>query len=445
MTHALIVEDDADAAEMMAALIATEDFTVATAEHAARRAPPDRAAAARHRAARPAAARRQRHGAVRRRQDLIAQRRGRADHRPRQPRDLDPGAAPGRRRLPRSSRSTSSSCRASCRASTQAVGAEGRAADAARTTARRAAASATCGAARRRCSASTSRSSRVAGTAVTVFITGESGTGKELVARTVHDLSRRRKQPFLAVNCGAISPQPDRERALRPREGQLHRRRAPAPGLLRARQRRHAVPRRDHRDAARAAGQAAARARDRHLHARRLDPGRSETDVRVIAATNRDPSEAVAAGKLREDLLYRLNVFPIELPPLRERAEDIAAARRALPRARSASARAQRKRFAPARARAPVALPLAGQRARAAQRRAARLRHGRRRRSSPTSGCRATPRRRRRAGRHGAASALDPIARRHLAGRGRAPADPRHAGALRPPQGDAPPPCSASA
>ena len=65
--------------------------------------------------------------------------------------------------------------------------------------------------------------------------------------------------------------QPDRERDLRPREGQLHRRRAPAPGLLRARARRHAVPRRDHRDAAGAAGQAAARAGDRHLHARGLD------------------------------------------------------------------------------------------------------------------------------------------------------------------------------
>ncbi|WP_181955762.1 sigma-54-dependent transcriptional regulator, partial [Raoultella terrigena] len=48
---------------------------------------------------------------------------------------------------------------------------------------------------------------RVAGTSVTVFVTGDSGTGKELVARTVHDLSRRRSQPFLAINCGAISPQ----------------------------------------------------------------------------------------------------------------------------------------------------------------------------------------------------------------------------------------------
>ena len=74
--------------------------------------------------------------------------------------------------------------------------------------------------------------------------------------------------------------QPDRERDLRPREGQLHRRRSPAPGLLRARPRRHAVPRRDHRDAARAAGQAAARARDGHVHARRLDRGAGDRRAR---------------------------------------------------------------------------------------------------------------------------------------------------------------------
>ncbi len=67
--------------------------------------------------------------------------------------------------------------------------------------------------------------------------------------------------------------QPDRKRAVRPREGQLHRGRTSAPGFLRARARRHAVPRRDHRDAAGPAGQAAAGAGDRRLHARRLDPG----------------------------------------------------------------------------------------------------------------------------------------------------------------------------
>ena len=116
---------------------------------------------------------------------------------------------------------------------------------------------------------------RVAPTAATVLLIGESGTGKELAAQTIHDLSRRKKSPFLPLNCGAVSPTPDRERAVRPREGQLHRRRPPAQGLLRARARRHAVPRRDHRDAAGAAGQAAARARDRQLHARRRRPRRS--------------------------------------------------------------------------------------------------------------------------------------------------------------------------
>ncbi len=105
---------------------------------------------------------------------------------------------------------------------------------------------------------------RVAPTGATVLVTGESGTGKELVAETVHMLSRRHNKPFLAVNCGAISPHLHRERALRPREGQLHRGAAPAPGLLRARARRHALPRRSHRDAARAAGQAPARARVAH-------------------------------------------------------------------------------------------------------------------------------------------------------------------------------------
>ncbi len=113
--------------------------------------------------------------------------------------------------------------------------------------------------------------SRVAGTAVTVLIEGESGTGKELVAQ-LDPRAEPSSQPTVPRNqLRRDVAAPDRKRDLRPRERQLHRRRSPAPGLLRARAWRHAVPRRDHRDAAGAAGQAAARARNRHLHARRID------------------------------------------------------------------------------------------------------------------------------------------------------------------------------
>ncbi len=116
---------------------------------------------------------------------------------------------------------------------------------------------------------------RVAPTDASVMITGESGTGKELVAQTIHQLSQRRKNLLLPLNCGAVSPRPDRERAVRPRARQLHRRRSHAQGVLRAGERRHAVPRRDHRDAARPAGEAPAGARDRSPHARGREPNRS--------------------------------------------------------------------------------------------------------------------------------------------------------------------------
>ena len=68
---------------------------------------------------------------------------------------------------------------------------------------------------------------RIAPSSASVLIAGESGTGKDVVAKTIHELSRRRHGPFLPVNCGAISPTADRERALRPRARQLHRRRSP--------------------------------------------------------------------------------------------------------------------------------------------------------------------------------------------------------------------------
>jgi DNA-binding NtrC family response regulator len=162
----------------------------------------------------------------------------------------------------------------------------------------------------------------VAGRDVSVMITGESGTGKELVARSIHRLSQRESKPFVAINAAAIpeslmeSELFGHERgaftgAVATRQGCFEQANAGTllideiaemplalqPKLLRVLQ--------DGR-------------------VRRLGGNfEFEFDVRVIAATNRDPLKAIEEGKLRDDLYYRLNVVPIALPPLRERAEDI--------------------------------------------------------------------------------------------------------------------------
>lgn len=165
--------------------------------------------------------------------------------------------------------------------------------------------------------------SRVAGTGVTVFITGESGTGKEVVAQTIHDLSRRRKMPFLGVNCGAISPHLIESEIFGHEKGSFT-----------------GAERQHHGFFERAVGgtlfldEITEMPLDLQVKLLRvLETGRfmrvgatqsQETDVRIVAATNRGPMEAVAQGRLREDLMYRLNVFPIELPPLRERLSDVA-------------------------------------------------------------------------------------------------------------------------
>jgi two-component system response regulator AtoC len=163
---------------------------------------------------------------------------------------------------------------------------------------------------------------RVAATNVSVFITGESGTGKEVVARTVHDLSRRRSQPFLGVNCGAISPH------LMESEIFGHEK-----GSFTGADRQHlGFFERAHGGTLFLDEITEMPAELQVKLLRVLETGTfmrvgstqsQETDVRVIAATNRVPEQAVSQGKLREDLLYRLNVFPIHLPPLSDRREDI--------------------------------------------------------------------------------------------------------------------------
>jgi len=163
---------------------------------------------------------------------------------------------------------------------------------------------------------------QVAASSASVLITGESGTGKELVARTIHDLSPRREAEFIAINCSAI-PETLMESELFGHEkgaftGASARRRgcfelahhgtllldeiAEMPALLQAKLLRVLEER----------------------TVRRLGGSQEiAVDVRVLAATNREPHQAVRAGAFREDLLYRLNVITIELPPLRQRKEDL--------------------------------------------------------------------------------------------------------------------------
>jgi two-component system, NtrC family, response regulator AtoC len=163
---------------------------------------------------------------------------------------------------------------------------------------------------------------RVAPTEATVLLLGESGTGKEIVARTIHDLSRRRKHPFLAINCGAISPN------LIENEMFGHER-----GSYTGADRQH----KGYFEQAHGGTLFLDEITEMPLELQvrllrvletgslmRIGTSRAiETDVRIIAATNRDPREAVRAGKLREDLYHRLNVFPLEIAPLRARAGDI--------------------------------------------------------------------------------------------------------------------------
>ena len=163
---------------------------------------------------------------------------------------------------------------------------------------------------------------RVAATSVTVFIVGESGTGKELVAQTVHDLSRRRSQAFLAVNCGAISPHLMESEIFGHEKGSFTGADRQHQGFF---ERAHG--------GTLFLDEVTEMPLELQVKLLRvLETGSfmrvgsgvvRNTDVRIIAATNRDPMAAVAAGTLREDLLYRLNVFPIELPPLRARPDDI--------------------------------------------------------------------------------------------------------------------------
>lgn len=163
---------------------------------------------------------------------------------------------------------------------------------------------------------------RVAPTSSTVLIAGETGTGKELVAETIHQLSRRSQQACVPLNCGAVAPTLIESELFGHERG----------SFTGADQRRKGIFERANGGTLFLDEITEMPAELQVKLLRILETGTTTrvggdhpiaADVRVLAATNRDPARAVRDGKLREDLLYRLNVFPIEVPPLRERKGDI--------------------------------------------------------------------------------------------------------------------------
>jgi transcriptional regulator with PAS, ATPase and Fis domain len=166
------------------------------------------------------------------------------------------------------------------------------------------------------------RATRVAPTDVTTCLQGESGTGKEVIARFIHELSPRRHGPFIAINCAAL---PDElleselfgfERgaftsAQQSKPGQIE---LASGGVLFLDEITELTP----------SAQAKLLRVLQEREFQRLGGTRVvSADVRVIAATNRDLDEAVAQGTFREDLYYRVNVFDIRIPPLRDRGDDV--------------------------------------------------------------------------------------------------------------------------
>ncbi len=163
---------------------------------------------------------------------------------------------------------------------------------------------------------------RVAPQNVTTLIVGESGTGKELVARAIYHHSARSSERFSGPQLRRLAGDPSGKRALRTRERLLHQRQLPPHRQVRAVRRGHLFLD-EVGDMSPLLQSKILRVLQEKKFERVGGNETIETDVRVIAATNRDLKEMVTKGTFREDLYYRLNGFTIKLPPLRERGEDI--------------------------------------------------------------------------------------------------------------------------
>src|SRR5690348_3774375 len=156
----------------------------------------------------------------------------------------------------------------------------------------------------------------------TALVLGESGTGKEVVARAIHDLSPRRNRPFVAVNCGAI-PADLLESELFGHE------RGAFTGAVSARKGRFEIAEGgtlfldEIGDMSPTMQVKLLRVLQERVFERVGNQAPMRCNVRIIAATHRNLEESIQRGTFREDLFHRLNVFPIDMPPLRKRAEDL--------------------------------------------------------------------------------------------------------------------------
>ncbi len=163
---------------------------------------------------------------------------------------------------------------------------------------------------------------KVAPTETTVLIQGESGTGKELVARAIHRLSPRSNEPLISLNCAAIPSELIESELFGHKKGAFTGAVADYAGVFRAANRGTLFL--DEIEATSPAMQVKLLRAVQSGEIKPVGDNTSQTvDVRLIAATNRDLRERIRQGLFREDLFYRVNVFPILIPPLRERADDI--------------------------------------------------------------------------------------------------------------------------